>query len=231
MSEDRAQPRRPGLVLFDVFETLLRLGALRDRFTECGRPGHELDLFFARTLRDGMAFTLAGDAPPFAEVARAQLHATTGFTLSEEQLDAILAGFAQLPVHADVEPALRQLDEAGVPAYAFTHGSAATARAALDRAGVLGSLRGVLSAEEIHSFKPPRRVYHWACERAGSAPERTALVAAHSWDTHGAVCAGLLAGFVTRLEGRLPDVVARPHVVADRLDDVVSGLLALPDAD
>jgi 2-haloacid dehalogenase len=94
---------------------------------------------------------------------------------------------------------------------------------------VLGLLRGVLSAEEIRSFKPPRRVYDWACERAGCPPESTALVAAHSWDTHGAVWAGLLAGFVTRLEGRLPDLVARPHVVADRLDDVAGGLLALPD--
>lgn len=224
----RVRAIRPAVVLFDVFETTLRLEPLRARFTEVGRPGHELELFFARTLRDGMAFTLAGEAPPFGRVARAALRTTTGHTLGEDQLDHVLNGFATLPPHPDVEPALRLLAEAGVPAYAFTHGSAAAVRLAFDRAGLTG-FRDVFSAEDLASFKPPARVYHWACAQVGSAPERTALVAAHSWDTHGAVHAGLLTGFVTRLEGALPDVVARPHVVAHRLDEVIAGLLALPE--
>jgi 2-haloacid dehalogenase len=58
--------------------------------------------------------------------------------------------------------------------------------------------------------------------------DRVALVAAHSWDVHGAVRAGLLGGLATRLEGAVPDVVARPHVAAERLDVVVERLLALP---
>jgi 2-haloacid dehalogenase len=59
-------------------------------------------------------------------------------------------------------------------------------------------------------------------------PAEAALVAAHSWDTHGAGRAGLTTGFVTRLEGRVPPIVDIPDVVADRLDDVVAGLLTLP---
>jgi len=115
-----------------------------------------------------------------------------------------------------------------VPAYAFTHGSADVVRSALDRAQLRSYLRGVLSAEELGSFKPPATVYHWACERVGAEPSRTALVAAHSWDIHGAVRAGLLAGFTTRLEGGMSDVFDAPHVVAERLDDVIERLLALP---
>jgi 2-haloacid dehalogenase len=218
---------RPRMVLFDVFETLLQLDALRLRFADVGRPEHELDLFFARTLRDGMAFTLAGEAPPFAEVARAELRTTSGHTLDDAAIDHILGGFAELPAQPDAEPAFRALADAGVPAYAFTHGSAKVAGAALERAGLLGMLRGVLSAESISSFKPPAKVYHWACEQAGSQPAETALVAVHSWDTHGALRAGLLAGLATRLEGGLSDVVGRPHVVAERLDSVVDGLLLL----
>ena len=53
-------------------------------------------------------------------------------------------------------------------------------------------------------------------------------MAVHSWDTHGAVAAGLLGGLCLRLEGRVPDTVTPPHVVADQLDEVVAGLLALP---
>ena len=140
----------------------------------------------------------------------------------------MLAGFRELPPHPDVEPALIALAGARVPAYAFTHGAAEVASAALDRAGLRTYLRGVLSTEDIGAFKPPPRAYHWACEHVGTPADRVALVAVHSWDVHGAVRAGLIGGLATRLEGRLPDVITAPHVTAERLDDVVDQLLALP---
>ncbi|HVL83844.1 MAG TPA: HAD-IA family hydrolase [Pseudonocardia sp.] len=224
----RAPDRRPRVVLFDVFETLLRVEELSRRFVDVGRPAHEWELFFTRTLRDGMALTLAGECRPFAEVARNALCTTARHTLSDEALDHVLAGFRLLPAHPDVEPAFAALARARIPMYAFTHGDAAVACAALDRAGLRSYLRDVFSAEEIRSFKPPPRVYHWACSRVGSTPARTALVAAHSWDVHGAVSAGMIGGLATRLEGAVPATCARPHVAAERLDAVVDGLLALP---
>lgn len=72
--------RRPSVVLFDVFETCLQLDALRPRFVEIGRPGTDLDLFFARLLHHGMALTLAGGAPPFRAVAADMLRRTSGRT-------------------------------------------------------------------------------------------------------------------------------------------------------
>lgn len=228
MSAAPAAASRPLVVLSDVFETLLRLEPLRERFIEVGRPGHELELFFTRALRDGMAFTLAGGAPPFAAVATAALRTLTGDTLSEADIRHILAGFRELPLHDDVLPALRALRAEGVPVYAFTHGSAEIARDSLTRAGAIEFFAGVLSAEEIASFKPPPAVYTWACGQAGSAPAHTALVAAHSWDVHGALRAGLLAGFLSRLEGRLSELADTPHVIAERYDEVITGLLALP---
>jgi 2-haloacid dehalogenase len=219
----RTPARRPKVVLLDVFETLLRLEALRSRFVDVGRPEHELELFFTRTLRDGMALTLAGEAPPFAEVARSALIEITERRLSEAAVQHVLDGFRELPPHPDVE-----LARAKVPAYAFTHGSADVVRAALDGAQLRSYLRGVLSAEELGSFKPPPTVYHWACDQIGSERSRTALVAVHSWDVHGATRAGLLGGLATRQEGGMSDVFDPPHVVAEGLDTVVERLLALP---
>lgn len=223
----RAAAKRPSVVLFDVFETLVRLDPLRERFEEVDRPGHELELFFARTLRDGMAHTLAGEAPPFRAVAAAELAITSGHTLDDAAIDHVLDGFAELPLHPEAETAFTILAEAGIPAYGFTHGSPGILESILDRHGLRDRLVRVLSAEAIHAFKPPARAYHWACEQTGHAPADTALVAVHSWDTHGAVRAGLLAGFATRLEGGLTRLVERPHVVASRVDEVVAGLLAL----
>jgi 2-haloacid dehalogenase len=124
-----------------------------------------------------------------------------------------------------VEPALRLLSEAGVPAHAFTHGSAEVAQAALTGAGVRTLLRGVHSAEVIAAFKPPARVYHWVCAEVGSEPARTALVAAHAWDCHGAGRAGLRTGYVTRLEGEHPAVFDEPTFSSPTLDGVVRALL------
>jgi 2-haloacid dehalogenase len=127
-----------------------------------------------------------------------------------------------------VEPALRAFARARIPAYAFTQGGAAVASDALDRAGLRTYLRGVLSAEEIRSFKPPARVYNWACQQVDAPGDRVALVAVHSWDVHGAVRAGLVGGFASRLEGAVPDVMARPHVVGKDLAQVADRLIALP---
>jgi 2-haloacid dehalogenase len=224
----RVPARRPRAVLIDVFETMLQVQVLGERFVDVGRPEHEWELFFTRTLRDGMALTLAGGARPFPEVARAALRTTTGHTLSEEALDHVLAGFRSLPPHPDVEPALMALARARVPVHAFTHGAAETACTALDRGGLRTYLRGVLSTEQLHVFKPPPLAYHWACRELDVPADRVALVAAHSWDVHGAVRAGLVGALATRLEGWVPDVVVRPHVWAERLDDVVQLLLELP---
>jgi 2-haloacid dehalogenase len=224
----RVPGRRPRVVLIDVFETMLRVDALRARFVDVGRPDHEWELFFTRTLRDGMALTLAGGMRPFADIARAALRTTTGHKLSEDALDHVLGGFRELPPHPDVEPALMALARARIPAYAFTHGTAEVAREALDRAGLRTYLREVLSTEEIRAFKPPARVYHWACQQVDAPADRVALVAVHSWDVHGAVRAGLVGALATRLEGAVPEVVTPPHVTADQLDVVVDELLALP---
>jgi 2-haloacid dehalogenase len=225
----RAPDCRPRAVLIDVFETMLQVDALRSRFVDVGRPEYECELFFVRAVRDGMALTLAGAVRPFADVARAALRTTTRHTLSDEAVEHVLEGFRELPPHPDVEPALMALARARIPAYAFTHGTEALARDALDRAGLRTYLRDVMSTEQIRSFKPPPRVYHWACQQVGQSPDRVALVAAHSWDVHGAVRAGLLGGLATRLEGAVPDIVEKPHAAADRLDTVVDRLIALPN--
>lgn len=225
---ERAPARRPRVVLVDVFETMLRVDALRTRFVDVGHPAEEVQLFFARTLRDGMALTLAGPAPPFLDVARAALRGLPGPMLSPEAVDHVLDGMRELPPHVDVEPALMALARARVPTYAFTHGDPSVATAALDRAGLRTYLREVLSTETVKAFKPAPQTYLWACEHVDSTPERTALLAVHSWDVHGAVRAGLVGALATRLEGRVSEVTRRPHVIADRLDDTVIRLLNLP---
>lgn len=223
----RAPARRPRVVLVDVLETMLRVDALGRRFVDVGRPAEDWRLFLARAQRDGMALTLAGDAPPFGDVARAALRSLAP-DLSPEAVEHVLSGLRELPPHPDVEPALLAMTRARVPVYGFTHAEPTVIAAALDRAGLRTYLREVLSTQVVPAFTPAPATYRWGCVKVDSPPERTAMLSVHPWDVHGAVRAGLVGALATRLDGRVPDFVDRPHVLAERLDDTVIRLLNLP---
>ncbi|PWG74077.1 haloacid dehalogenase, partial [Enterococcus hirae] len=83
--------------VFDVLETLLDLTPLAARFEAVGQPPDRLEPGFMRFQRDAMALTLAGDAAPFQAGAREALRTETQHTISEADIDHILAGFATLP--------------------------------------------------------------------------------------------------------------------------------------
>lgn len=219
--------RRPRLVAFDVIETLMPLEPLRERFTDLGLPGGALETWFARTLRDGMALTAAGDYRPFRPVAEGALRAVAGRRADDAAVAHVMDGFAALPASPDAEPALRRLADAGVPAVCLTNGAAATTAAFLERAGLTGLVDRVISVEEVGRWKPPPIVYRHAAAVTGVPGDRIALVAAHAWDCHGAKRAGLSAGWVSRLEGRYGEVFEPPDVTGDDLVEVVDRLLAL----
>ena len=50
---------RPHVVAFDVIETLFSLEPLRARFEQAQLPPDALELWFAKTLRDGFALASA----------------------------------------------------------------------------------------------------------------------------------------------------------------------------
>ncbi len=108
--------RRPTVVAFDVIETLMSLEPLRARLTDIGQPPGLLEAWYTRTLRDGMALSATGDYVPFSEVAEAALRGLTHYTVSDEQVSLVMAGFAELPAFPDAVPALTQLTDAGLRA-------------------------------------------------------------------------------------------------------------------
>ena len=105
---------RPAVVAFDVIETLMSIEPLRERLTEIGQPPHLLEAWYTRTLRDGMALSATGDFVPFTDVAEAALRGLTGYTVSDEQVAHVMAGFSDLPAFPEALPAMTTLTEAGV---------------------------------------------------------------------------------------------------------------------
>src|SRR5260370_14686088 len=97
-------PRRPAAVAFDVIEPLMPVEALRERFTVAGLPAHLLELWFSRTLRDGIALAAAWDYAPFGEVAAQALRIVSGYRPGDAAIRQVLAGLCELPAHPDVLP-------------------------------------------------------------------------------------------------------------------------------
>jgi 2-haloacid dehalogenase len=218
---------RPAVVAFDVIETLMSLEPLRQRFIDIGQPPHLLEAWYTRTLRDGMAISATGDFAPYAEVAEAALRGLTSYTVSDDQVAQVMAGFSELPAFPDAAPAMTALTKAGVRVACLTNGSAALTSSFVDRAG-LGALVGqVVSVDEVFRWKPAGVVYLYAAEVLKVPPSWMALVAAHDWDCHGAKRAGLTTGFVSRKSGGYGAPFEPPDVTGEDLTEVVAGLLAL----
>jgi 2-haloacid dehalogenase len=105
---------RPAAVVSDVIETLMPLAPLRERFAAARLPPYLLELWFTRTLRDGMALAVTGECAPFAEVAGQALRAVSGYRMDAAQVASVLASLGELPAHPDALPAAELLAGAGV---------------------------------------------------------------------------------------------------------------------
>jgi 2-haloacid dehalogenase len=219
-------PRRPEVVAFDVNETLLDLAPVRAALVELGQPADLLGTVFARTLLTGFATAAAGTWCRFRDAFDAAL--TQASDLSDRDRRLVADAFLELAPHPDVEPALRRLTAAGVRVVTLTHGSPGVAEAGLERGGVGALVERSLSSEVIRVWKPAREVYLWAAGVCDVAPERMALVAAHAWDVHGALRAGLSAAWFPRTERAYPAVYDPAALVAGDLAGAVDALLALP---
>jgi 2-haloacid dehalogenase len=219
--------RRPAVVAFDVIETLMSLEPLRARLTDIGQPPALLEAWYTRTLRDGMALSATGDFVAFGDVAEAALRALTNYTIGDEQVASVMAGWEGLPAFPDALPAITRLTEAGVRVACLTNGSAYLVSSFVNRTGLGSGVDRVISVEEVYRWKPAGVVYRYATEVLGVPPDRLALVAAHDWDCHGAKRAGLTTGWVSRKSGGYGAPFAPPDVTGEDLTEVAAKLLAL----
>ncbi len=213
-------------VAFDVNETLFALESLAPAFTGIGLRPALVPLWFSQLLRDGFALTAMGGYRPFAGLAADSLRALDPRRVDDAAVTAVLTAFRELDPHPDVEPALRLLGDAGVPVVTLTNGDAEVVSTLLARAGLTTYVRHSLSVDAVRRWKPAAEPYRWAARELGVEPGRLALVAMHPWDCAGANAAGLISGWVNRVDAGWPRAFRQPDVTGSDLPEVVTALLA-----
>src|SRR4051812_21493184 len=157
---------RPQVIVFDVNETLTDMEPLRARLDAAGADPGLLELWFASTLRDGIALTAAGGFASFADGATAALARLAPGAESASAAE----GLSDAQPQPDVVVGLPPLAAAGFRIATLSNGSAGTATRALERAGVSELVERNLSVEAVGRWKPAHEAYAYACTECGVAP-------------------------------------------------------------
>ena len=214
-------------VILDVNETMLDLGALEPLFVEWFGDPLARKEWFAQTLHFALTLAATRGFKSFGEVgaaALAEIARRHRVSLPDNAPTRLREAMLSLPAHADVEPALRLLRDAGLVTAALSNNPLPVVREQLRHAGLAPLFTEIMSVDEAGALKPAPEVYQFATRRLGLAPRSIWMVAAHGWDIAGATRAGLRGAFVAR-PGQLLDPFAPPEIIADNLPSIVRAIL------
>ena len=93
----------------------------------------------------------------------------------------------------------------GFRLFAFSNGKRSEIDAVLSNANILDCFEGIVTADDVRSFKPDPAVYSYARRVTGAWSSPFWLVSSNPWDIIGARSAGLSAAWVQRSEAKIYD--------------------------
>jgi 2-haloacid dehalogenase len=216
------------VIVFDVNETLLDLGALDPVFAEIFGEAAARREWFQQMLQAALVATVTDAYRPFGDIGMAALEmigARRGITVTEENRQAVRDGMTHLPPHPEIEPALKRLKVAGLRLATLTNSTAAVGEAQLTNAGLRDLFEATLSADEVKRLKPAPEPYRMAAEQLGVPIDQVRLVAAHAWDVAGALRAGCVAAFIGRPGMVLDPLAPLPDIVGSDLTEVADAIV------
>lgn len=118
--------------------------------------------------------------------------------LSETQRLDLMAAYRTLPAFDDAHEALSSLKESDIELYAFSNGNREAVETLLKTAGIRDYFSGVVSVDDMKSFKPNPGVYSHFLRQANATRQDAWLISSNPFDVIGAVSAGMRATWVQR---------------------------------
>ena len=219
----------PRIIVCDVNETLLDVGALEPHFKDVFGDGRVLQDWFGTVLLYSEVATLAGPYSDFASIGGAALDMTAtarGVTLSPTDRGRILKGMLTLPAHPDVRDGLQAMRDAGLRLVTLTNSAPAAVQQQLANAGLATFFEQSFSVDRVRRFKPAAEAYRSVAEALGLPMGQLRLVAAHAWDVVGALRAGWAAAFVARPGKVLYPLGPQPDITGPDLRMVAKLIVA-----
>ena len=122
------------------------------------------------------------------------------------QKATLLEEYMVLPVFHDVVTGLKTLKASGHSLYAFSNGEVKAVSTLLTNAKVIDYFDGLVSAEDVRTFKPNPLVYEYFNKKTNASKSGSWLISSNPFDVIGAASYGMNTAWVQRS----PDAVFDP---------------------
>lgn len=221
---------RVRVIVFDVNEALLDIESLNPFFEHTFGDARVMRQWFAELILYSQALTLSGSYMPFGQLAVAVLKMVAeirGVPLPASSVDVFKDYMARLPAHHDAAPALQMLGEAGFRMVTLSNSAPAIGKAVLEKAGLARYFETQFSVDAVKRFKPAAETYRSVATALGAEAGGLRMVAAHTWDTQGAMAAGWMAALVTRLGNAALSVGDQPDIIEKDLLAVAKRIISI----
>lgn len=218
------------VLVFDVNETLLDLRPLDERFAQVFGDAAVRIEWFNILLERAFTAQITGAYRDFAALGKSAVKmvaAKHGKIVDSATIDALVETIKHVPAHPEVREAVALLHDAGFTLTALTQSAAATLNAQIANAGLKPYFTRLFSVDAIRRYKPDASTYSMVATEMGCELSNLRLIAAHAWDTDGAMRAGLRAAFVARPGHVLDPDLPAPDIIGADLMEVAVQILGV----
>ncbi len=126
-------------------------------------------------------------------------------SLTQKQKQILLDCYKTLPAFDDVTEGLTKLQATDIRTYAFSNGTAVAIETLLVSAGIRDLFQGVVSVDDLKSFKPNPAVYSHFLRKSEATGKDAWLVSGNPFDVIGAMSAGMKGVWLKRSEDMIFD--------------------------
>ncbi len=118
--------------------------------------------------------------------------------LNKKQKAELMAIYAVLPAFDEVKSALNSFKSKGFKMFAFSNGKKEAVEKLLANAGVIELFDGVVSVDDIKTFKPSPAAYAHFLRSANAQSGDSWLISSNTFDVTGSISAGMRAAWIQR---------------------------------
>jgi 2-haloacid dehalogenase len=142
--------------------------------------------------------------------------------LHRQEKKELLNAYQELPAFDDVTEGLARARESGFRMFAFSNGTAEAVETLLSNAGIRDYFLGVISVDEVKSFKPNPGVYSYFLRASGAVGADAWLISSNPFDVIGAISSGMRGVWIRRSVDAIFDPWGiEPTVTVSNLSDLV----------
>jgi len=208
--------------VFDAYGTLFDVHSAVGSLQSSIGPRHaELSMLWrTKQLEYTWLRSLMGAHTDFWQLTGEALHYAMDATqtTSDDLHDKLMQAYLHLNAFPEVHAVLSLLKKSGIPTAILTNGSPMMIDAAVSSAGLDDVISHQLSVESVGIYKPDPRVYQFAVDTLGVAPEKISFQSSNAWDAAGASHFGMQVAWVNRYSQPAERLPGKPAAMISDLD-------------